>query len=293
MIIRLHYCENQFDNATKDSRKRMNIILTDHIAKLIARSAEHATIAGLLGPTQTVVNTWNLRYTDWRNKRAAYRSASKGMQDLLDALMFSPGSNLRSKIDEWDSKLSALWVPDSQEYLEFLPDGRAPFTTGGRDNIIKEVDDFSKRLASKLGVLVNARDEFQTAVDAITSGGGTPPAELVEQLETAAARLSTVQSLTQRVTAFSVQLSATRSVQQGKEGQVDGAATLVEEQRIVAARRLYANLGILMAHFVLLPGEQPEPQVAAEDFFDLDTLVQTGNEEEPDPEPAPVPPPTP
>ena len=51
--------------------------------------------------------------------------------------------------------------------------------------------------------------------------------------------------------------------------------------------------GKTLAHYVLLPGEQAEPQCAEEDFFDLDTLIQTAEDEEPDPEPAPTPTPTP
>lgn len=290
-----HYCENQFDNATKDSRKRMNIILTDHIAKLIARQSEHATITGLIGPTQGVVNIWQQRYTDWRNKRAAYKAASQGVQSLLDALMFAPGAGQRSKIDEWDTRLAALWTPDAQDYTFLLPNGRAPFTTGGRDNIIKEVGDFSQRLSQKAPELTAARDGLQAQVDAITNAGGTPPDALVDALDTAKGRVDAVVTLGARTAAFHSQLSSARSLQQGKEGLVDAAATLVEEQRVVAARRLYANLGLLMAHFVLLPNEQPEPQRAAEDFFDLDTLMQTGEDEEPVPEPAPAPvtPPTP
>jgi hypothetical protein len=82
------------------------------------------------------------------------------------------------------------------------------------------------------------------------------------------------------------------TLQQGKEGLVDGAATQTEEQRVIAARRLYANLTLLMAHYVLLPGEQPDPQHAAGDFFDLETLMQTGPAEEGE-EPTPPPTPTP
>lgn len=288
-----HYLENQFDNSTKNSRKRMNIILSDHIAKLSARLGEHATIAGLVGPTQGVMNTWSARYSDWRNKQAAYRSATKAVQDLLDALMFSAGPNVRSKIDEWDSKISALWMPGSVEYVNFLPNGRAPFTIGGRDNIIKEVGDFSQRLAAKIGDLTTARDTLQGQVDAITGGGGVPPEALADALEQAKSRVDTVTSLSSKTAQFHSQLSGARTTQQGKEGLVDSAATLVEEQRVIAARRLYGNLGRLMDHFVSLPGEQVEPQCAAGDFFDLDTLIQTSADEEPDPEPAPAPTPVP
>jgi hypothetical protein len=284
-----HFLENQFDNSTKNSRKRMNIILTDHLAKVFARLSEHATITALVSPTQAVANTWTTRYTDWRNKLASYRGASQTMQNLLDALKLAPGPGQRSKIDEWDSKLTALWTPGSPEYVNFLPSGRAPFANGGRDNIIKEVGDFSQRLTAQITPLTTARDTLQGQVDAITAGGGTPPDALADALETAKDRVDTVTSLAGKTAQFHSQLSSARSAQQGKEGLVDSAATLLEESRVIAARRLYANLGLLMAHFVLLGNEQVDPQCAAGDFFDLDTLIQTAADEEPDPEPAPAP----
>jgi hypothetical protein len=273
----------------------MNIIVTDHLAKLQKRMGEHATIQALLVAFQTTSANWTAAYTKWRNKRAAYRAATRALEALLDVLKLSPGNGQRSKIDEWNSKISALWAPDAPMYLYFFPEGRDPFTSGGRDNIVKEVGDLSQRLAEKIADLTALRDALQVQVDAITNGGGVPPEALADELDLAKARVDTVTSLVSKTAAFHSQLTSARSTQQGAEGEVDGAATQVENQRIIAARRLLANLYALGQHYVLLASEDADPQAAAGDFFDLDTIIQTTPDEEPDedPAPAPVTPPTP
>jgi hypothetical protein len=275
-----HYLENQFDNATVDSRKRMNILVADFKAKIGARAGEHATFASINTEFATHATAWTTAYNGWRNKLAQYRGATQTLENLLEVLALSGAGGTRSKIDEWDSRLQAHWGAHDPVYVTLLPQGRAPFTTGGRDARIAEVGALATRLGEQAPIQNTVVTALQVQMDAITSGGGTPPQELVDAFEDAQDRLATLQSLQTKVAAFSTSLQNARNAQQGVEGQVDAAATAVEARRLTLAQELYGHLGTLMKHF-------RTTATAAGDFFDLDTLMESGSDEEPEPPPAP------
>jgi hypothetical protein len=275
-----HYLDNQFYNSTTGSRKRMTILVADFKAKIAARVGEHATFAAINTEFGAFATQWTVAYTAWRNKLAQYRGATQSLENLLEVLTVSGPGGVRSKVDDWDSRLQAHWGADDPVYVTLLPQGRAPFTSGGRDAIIAEVGNFASRLADGQPVQTALVTGLQAQVDAITGGGGTPPPELLEELEEAQDRLETLVSLQVKVAAFSASLLSARLTQQGLEGQVDAAATTAEAKRLVVAQELYGHLGTLMKHFRTNPA-------GAGDFFDLDTLVESGPDEEPEPEPVP------
>jgi hypothetical protein len=273
-----HYTSNQFYNSTTGSRKRMNILINDFKAKINARSAEHATFGAINTEFGPFATQWTTAYTAWRNKLAVYRGATQTLTNLLEVLTESGTGGVRSKIDEWDSKLTAHWSATDAVYVTLLPQGRAPFTSGGRDSIIAEVGNLATRLGEQVAPVGAAVSALQVQIDAITSGGGTPPQEMLDALEDAQDRVATLTSLQTKVAAFGGSLVAARTAQQGVEGQVDASATAIEAKRLTLAEELLGHLGTLMKHF----RKTPE---AAGDFFDLDTLMQSGPDEEPEPEP--------
>jgi hypothetical protein len=277
-----HYLENQFDNATKDSRKRMNIIVSDFAAKLALRAGEHATLTTIHTAFAPQAAAWTSIYSAWRNKKAEYRGATQTFTNLLVALTESGPGAARSKIDEWDSKLKAHWSQGEALYTTLLPQGREPFTSGGRDNIVAEVGSFGERLANAQTPLGVEQSALQDQIDSITNGGGTPPQSLVDALAEVVERAQTVNALQTKVAAFHGTLVQARTAQQGREGQVDALSAQVEAKRVAIATEMYGHLGTLMAHFKTNP-------VSVGAFFDLDTLMATGPDEEPEPEP-PTPP---
>lgn len=286
-----HYLENQFDNATVSSRLRMNILIVDHAAKLGAKAGAHVTFQTLNTALIPVFSIWQLTYNDWRNKKAAYHSATLTLENLLAVLQISPPGAGRSRIDEWESSISGCFGTSDPYYKHFFPLGREPFTRSGRDNIIVEVGTLHTRLAEKLVPLQNEASAADAPVAALIAAGASVPAVLQDALDAANARTACVASLIPRVASFHAQLYAARTDQQGKEGLLDTASSAVELQRRRACRRLYSNLGRLMSHYTENPdAPEEEPQYAVTDFFDLDTLMRTGEEEEPDPAP-PAPPP--
>ena len=120
-----------------------------------------------------------------------------------------PGPEDDSKIENWDNRIRTVTPRGSALYTTLLPQGRAPFSQGTRDNIINEV----KALGVRLG-------KQTTKPDLVTLGT--------------------------EVTAFFGQLDAARSGQQGLEGDTDMDATDIETARKAIAAALYGNLGMLM-----------------------------------------------
>ena len=133
-----HYLENQFENATKNSFKRANILGEDHLAKLAAEQSD-PDIAFLFERFQPVQILFVERYTGWLKIKGVYKGWTQRMEEIQDKLS-------SDKIAEWDNKIKAEVGEDSAEHTTLLPNGREPFQTGGRDARILEVKGLSKRL---------------------------------------------------------------------------------------------------------------------------------------------------
>ena len=248
-----HYLANQFDNVTKGRRKRMNAILADSFAKLTEGAASNAALVPVLAVLTAVKGPWDTAYGAWKERRAAWRSTTQEFDNLLAALRVSPGGGLRSKIDRWESKVAAFWAVSHAVYAYLFPQGREPFTVGGRDEIITEVKGLGERLATKSGEL--------------TTAAGAPglPAGQVAELEEQADALD---ALGTEVTAFYNLMKDARSAQTVKEGLVDQAAATCEQRRVESATALYRALAKLMDIFA-----EPEVRMQVAGFFDLELIV--------------------
>lgn len=268
-----HYLENQFESVTRENRKLMDAILTDAHAKFNAGAGGHAAVnAGYLLLNAVKVQ-WDAAYSGWFERRAAWRSTTQALLNLLAALQLSPGAGQRSKIDRWESKVASFWSEEHAVYAYLFPLGREPFTSGSREEIIGAVEGLGTRLNTKSGELAAAAGDPLLTPEQV--------AELNEQA-TALAALST------EVLAFHGQLDAARLIQTQKEGLLDGQATLCEQRRQAAAVALYRALAKLMDAWA---EEATRPQVA--DYFDLSLIMNPPEEEEEDEEPPPGGPPAP
>lgn len=260
-----HYLENQFASVTAGNRKLMHAILKDHYDKLAAGVPGDARLQPLMGVLDPVYTEWTQKYGAWKNSQAAYRSASQAMLNLLDVLRERPPGGGRSKIDEWASKIASYWSASDPNYDFLLPQGREPFTTGSRDEMIGEVERLGQRLLTKKAELAAA------AAD--------PQLDEPEQ-QALTEQANAMDALAAKVSAFHAQLSAARTLQTQKEGAVDQLSGQVRPARLAAADALYHSLAGLMAIFYKAEGRD---QVTG--FFDL-TLIMSPPEpsdQEPDP----------
>lgn len=284
-----HYLENQFLNATRDSRKRCKTLADDHNAKLVARVNSNAALPPLLAAWTPVYNLWNTTYNNWQFARANYRACTQKMDNLTEQLRVTPVGGGRSKLDEWEGRVAGLWATTDPVYQFLFPQGREPFTRQGRDATIAEVLNLSTRMASKLPALTTERDNLQVQYDAAIAGAQTPADSLIDALELAKDRVDALTLMANRINAFYGQMNSARLDQQGRESDLDEAARAVEKQRIRICRRMYANMGALIGIYTDIDSPEDEPQMEVAKFFQFELLSLTTPEEEPIPEPAPEP----
>jgi hypothetical protein len=154
-----HYVENQFDNCTKQSKKRMNRISSDHASKLLAENAdlEIHTLYTRFAPLRT---SFSDAYADAIAANAIYKGRTQKFENLKKELT-------GTKIEDWDIQIQVVFRKDSPEYIELLPNGRKPFQSGTNDQRIEEVRALGLRLAAypALAAVKTSVDAFKTSIE--------------------------------------------------------------------------------------------------------------------------------
>ena len=122
------FTESPFDNGTKGSYKKMNIISADTDSKLFGQQAIPALLALF-----TYFNVFRLlylaAYVKWKSKKAAYRSATEYVYQLLAQLS-------GDKIEEFDIRIQVIYRRGTPQYINLFPDLREPFQKGEIDERI-------------------------------------------------------------------------------------------------------------------------------------------------------------
>lgn len=137
-----HYAENQFDNCTKQSKKRMNRISADHEAKLLAGN-EDPVIAELAGRFSPVRTAFSNAYVAAISANAVYKGKTLYFENMKKELS-------GTKIEDWDIRIQVVYKQGTPTYIELLPNGRHPFQTGTNDQRVEEVTALGLRLTSYL-----------------------------------------------------------------------------------------------------------------------------------------------
>lgn len=154
-----HFAENQFENATGSSRKRMNILIEDHIAKLKAELSD-PDIAFLYERTLPVEQEWVNQYTGWKTAKGLYKGETNRFEELLEKLR-------TEKSPDWDNQIKVAVTEGSSDYVAIMPRGREPFYKGGRDERVAEVKALAKRLEGypTLGAVMDDVNAFFTQIN--------------------------------------------------------------------------------------------------------------------------------
>ena len=122
------FTENPFDNGTKGSYKKMNIISADTDSKLFGQQVIPAILALFI-----YFNVYRLSYlaayVKWKSKKAAYRSATEYVYQLLAQLS-------GDKIEEFDIRIQVIYRRGTPQYINLFPDLREPFQKGEIDERI-------------------------------------------------------------------------------------------------------------------------------------------------------------
>lgn len=145
-----HYQENQFDNATENSNKRMNILASDHKSRLAGESFE-PVISELLKRFEPVQTEYELKYSEWITSKGFYKGETARIDNYLEELS-------TSKIKQWDVQIQNVYLSGTPDYISILPNGRKPFQTGPKDSRIAECRSLIERLRAH-GKLDKVRDD--------------------------------------------------------------------------------------------------------------------------------------
>jgi len=152
-----HYAENQIDNCTKESKKRMNRIISDHLSKLHAGIADPDILA-LYNRTLPLKTDFSGSYAGAISANAYYKGRTAAY-DLLKNELSS------TKIEDWDIQIQVVFRKGTPEYIGLLPRGREPFQKGTNDQRIDEVRALGLRLAAypALAAVKVSVDAFATS----------------------------------------------------------------------------------------------------------------------------------
>ena len=173
----------------------------------------------------TLIANYNLAHKNYLTLYNKW-TASEGTHKGSTGLFDSLLQTLSiTNIEDWDIKIQNIYKKGTPKYVALLPHGRKPFQSG-------------------------AKDDRVIAVSNLITAIGTD------------ASLVAVKALVQAV---SDSLVAARSVQQGTIGGTNHFSDDLELARLVAAKLMYKNLGLLIANFF----EAPE---SASAYFDLETI---------------------
>jgi hypothetical protein len=134
------YLSNVFETATKNSFKKMLLVLTDSYSKTEALKTD-PEIEAIFNRTTPVYNDYSKAYSDWTaakgNREGETQRFNEKMVELVDV-----------KIKQWDAKVRAEYLEDTADYLKIFPSGRTGFRTGAYDIRINNVGALATALKS-------------------------------------------------------------------------------------------------------------------------------------------------
>lgn len=116
------FTENPFDNGTKGSYKKMNIISVNTASKLWGQQSnpELLPVHLFFAPVR---QAYGDAYTAWKSQKAAYRGATAQVYKLLNELS-------SAKIEAFDVRIQVVYARGSKKYQGLLPHLRKPFQRG-------------------------------------------------------------------------------------------------------------------------------------------------------------------
>lgn len=152
--------QNVFDNATKNSVKKMNAMSTDHHDKLKAGIAQKPELQLLYDRFLAAYTPFKKGYQNISAISGMYEGHTKIVADLFATLSSDYAG-------DWDIAIQGVYRDKTPQYKMLLPNGRNPFQSGSYESRIREVEAFSMRLAnfSEFIALSNTVANFAKALE--------------------------------------------------------------------------------------------------------------------------------
>lgn len=138
MTTEWFFLNNFFDNATKNSFKKMNILATDHHDKLL-NNVSNPNIAFLYNRFLPVYQDFKAQYQAVIANTGMY----EGHTQIVEAIFAELSS---TKIKQWDIQIQGTYLEGTPEYTMLMPNMRKPFQSGGYESRIRECRALALRL---------------------------------------------------------------------------------------------------------------------------------------------------
>lgn len=152
-----HYLSNQFEQATRGSFKRCNILNNDHLSKLTSEQID-PVIGALVARTAPLSTAYSSSYSAWISANGTYKGHTMLFDNMLSEL-----SSL--KIKQWDIQIQAQYLEGTPVYVMLLPNRRGPFQEGTKDDRLSEVEALAQRLMAYPALAATQMDVNTFATD--------------------------------------------------------------------------------------------------------------------------------
>jgi hypothetical protein len=131
---------NMFDNATKQSKKKMLLIALDHDSRLEAGS-DDPDIEEIYNLTHPDVLNYQTLMAQWESGKGIGKSRTRTWEELLDDIQ-------ESTLDIWEGKVTNFFPKNTPTYLAIFPNGRTAITNGKYEERLLALDAFSLTLGN-------------------------------------------------------------------------------------------------------------------------------------------------
>jgi hypothetical protein len=132
------HISNPFEAVTKESRRKMLILITDHTSRL-QNGVAVAVINTLYTRTAPVKLDFSNKYSTWSVANGQWKAETNrvnaGLKDLSG-----------TKIENWDIRIQMIFTQGSADYQALLPRRRVPFQEGTMDERIAAVHTLGEAL---------------------------------------------------------------------------------------------------------------------------------------------------
>ena len=147
------YLQNPFENRTKKSTKRMDIIATDHFNKLMIYKNTDKALLNLYNEFISIYQAFKKNYTQLNIITMLYKENTKNVETLFSLLR-------TKKSVRWEAMVLSIYDIDSTEYTYLFSTGRRAFYESTYEKRIQELHFFIQRL-SKFPNLLNIQTDAE------------------------------------------------------------------------------------------------------------------------------------
>lgn len=151
--------DNQFDNATKNSKKKMRLIINDHVRRLESNKEGDPELEAMYDIAQPKQKAYDQKMNQWESSKGIGKSKTKDWTDLLDEIN-------DTVLNVWEGQVAFYFPAHTSTYLAIFPGGRMAITSGPYEDRLAALDALSETLGNykELAALKTTVDDKLTEI---------------------------------------------------------------------------------------------------------------------------------